>query len=130
MEKLIIKNFGPISEAEIEVKKYTLLIGDTSTGKSIIAKLLCVFRGIILNGIKDVAELTNELNKYDIPYLSNDTKLLYNVADYSIAIDKKNIQTNLPLISLSEFEDKLKKVEEMKQIVTTSEKLEKDALCR
>ena len=40
MEKLIIKNFGPISDIEIDMNEYVILIGDTSTGKSIIAKLI------------------------------------------------------------------------------------------
>lgn len=44
MEKLIVKNFGPIKEAEIELTKYVVFIGDTSTGKSVLAKLISIFR--------------------------------------------------------------------------------------
>lgn len=33
MEKLIIKNFGAIKNVEIDIKKYTLIIGDTSKEK-------------------------------------------------------------------------------------------------
>lgn len=44
MEKLIIKKFGAIKNAEVDIKKYTLVIGNTSTGKSTIAKLVCIFR--------------------------------------------------------------------------------------
>lgn len=40
MEKLIIKNFGPIREAEIELKKINIFIGPQGSGKSVIAKIV------------------------------------------------------------------------------------------
>lgn len=43
MKKLIVRNFGPVKSADIEVKKYNCFIGETSSGKSTIAKLLAVF---------------------------------------------------------------------------------------
>jgi len=61
MEKLIVKNFGPIKEAEIELTKYVVFIGDTSTGKSVLAKLISIFRNanfIFHNqGVKEFKEL-------------------------------------------------------------------------
>lgn len=43
MEKLHIKNFGPIHEAEISINKITVLIGEQGSGKSTIAKLYALF---------------------------------------------------------------------------------------
>jgi ABC-type dipeptide/oligopeptide/nickel transport system ATPase component len=43
-EKLIIKNFGPIKDVELELGRLTVLIGEQATGKSTIAKLLAVCR--------------------------------------------------------------------------------------
>ncbi|WP_241993488.1 AAA family ATPase [Trichormus variabilis] len=40
MQKIIIKNFGAIQNAEIEVKKILVLIGEQASGKSTIAKLI------------------------------------------------------------------------------------------
>ena len=34
MAHLIVKNFGAIKSAEIEIKKYNFFIGHTSSGKS------------------------------------------------------------------------------------------------
>jgi predicted ATP-dependent endonuclease of OLD family len=34
MQKIVIKNFGPITNAEIELKKTIVLIGEQATGKS------------------------------------------------------------------------------------------------
>ncbi len=43
-EKLIVRNFGPIKEAEINIKKVTVLIGPQGSGKSILSKLLAIFK--------------------------------------------------------------------------------------
>jgi len=42
MEKLIVKNFGPLRNVEIQLKDLTVFIG--GTGKSTLAKLLSIFR--------------------------------------------------------------------------------------
>jgi len=44
MESINIKNFGPIKDATIEVKEINVFIGPTSSGKSIIAKLIAIFK--------------------------------------------------------------------------------------
>ena len=77
MEKLIIKNFGPISDVEIELKKYIVLIGDTSTGKSVIAKLICIFQECLLIGVKDIKSFKDKLEKYNIPYLNENSIIEY-----------------------------------------------------
>ena len=48
-DRLIIKNFGPIKKAEIQIRKYNIFIGDTACGKSIAAKLLSIFNIVIKN---------------------------------------------------------------------------------
>ena len=40
MNKLIIKNIGPISHVEMDVNKLNVIIGPQSSGKSTIAKIL------------------------------------------------------------------------------------------
>lgn len=40
--KLSVRNFGPIKKADIETKKYNFYIGNTSTGKSVVAKLIAI----------------------------------------------------------------------------------------
>jgi predicted ATPase len=39
-EKLVIRNFGPIKNVEFDIRKVNVLIGESGTGKSTIAKLL------------------------------------------------------------------------------------------
>ena len=82
---LKIRNFGPIKEANINIRKYNIFIGHTSSGKSIAAKLFTIF---------------NELNKWNSKANTYEIfigKLLqYNIAfkfhdDTSIAYSDESI---------------------------------------
>ena len=46
MERLVIKNFGPINYADIEIKRILVLTGEQASGKSTIAKLIYFFKVI------------------------------------------------------------------------------------
>lgn len=41
MKKLLIRNFGPVREVEIELKRVNLIIGPQSSGKSTVLKIAC-----------------------------------------------------------------------------------------
>ncbi len=43
-EKLIIKNFGPITYVDLNLRKVNVLIGDQGTGKSTVAKILYILK--------------------------------------------------------------------------------------
>ncbi|MEN2399910.1 AAA family ATPase [Flavobacterium sp. MC2016-06] len=81
MEKLIVKNFGPIKEAEIDLTKYVVFIGDTSTGKSVLAKLIAIFRDSFnfLSIQKDIQiiDFKKELKKYNINFNFDDSEIIY-----------------------------------------------------
>ena len=72
MEQLKVRNFGAIKEADIDIKKYNILIGHTSSGKSIIAKLLSIFNNhsfwSTLDG--DFTAFLRLLEKYNINFLA------------------------------------------------------------
>jgi len=88
MEKLIVKNFGPIKEAEIDLTKYVVFIGDTSTGKSVLAKLISIFRDFFFilksknrsmtsfNYEKEL-DLNNQLKNYNIDFNFEDSVFEY-----------------------------------------------------
>jgi len=46
MQKIVIKNFGAIEYAEIEIRKVLVLIGEQASGKSTIAKLIYFFKSL------------------------------------------------------------------------------------
>lgn len=96
MEKLIVKNFGPIKEAEIDLTKYVVFIGDTSTGKSVLAKLITIFRDGIFKFSSNSSEkeenliFENELRRYNIDYDRNKTEMYYYVNNELAFSFKKN----------------------------------------
>ncbi|QSW89573.1 AAA family ATPase [Flavobacterium endoglycinae] len=80
MEKLIVKNFGPIKEAEINLTKYVVFIGDTSTGKSVLAKLISIFRDsfVILSLTESIKiNIKTELKRYNINFDINSSEIKY-----------------------------------------------------
>ena len=59
-ERLIVRNFGPIQEIEIDLKKVTLLIGPQAAGKSTLAKLAAIFSSnqALKTALKEGNEIT------------------------------------------------------------------------
>ncbi|WDF65118.1 AAA family ATPase [Flavobacterium sp. KACC 22763] len=115
MEKLIVKNFGPIKEAEIDLTKYVVFIGDTSTGKSVLAKLISIFRdfsNVVGNKYDDLdyekeLDLTNQLKNYNIDFDFEDSYFEFSNSDLLITIEKKkisNIRDGSEKIKLSNLE--------------------------
>ena len=72
MQKIIIKNFGPVKDAEIEIKKVLILIGEQASGKSTIAKLIYFFKTLKEDVFVTILE-SSKLNDFDI---KNDLAML------------------------------------------------------
>ena len=106
MEKLIVKNFGPIKEAEIDLTKYVVFIGDTSTGKSVLAKLIAIFRDsfIILSFQKELnsIDFIRELKKYNINFFTDKTEISYFQNDFMTGNFIKILELNNNKITLSD----------------------------
>jgi predicted ATP-dependent endonuclease of OLD family len=69
MQKIIVKNFGPIVDAEIEIKGLTILIGEQASGKSTLAKLIYFFK-TLKKDIYNLARLESE--SFDDPTNTNE----------------------------------------------------------
>ncbi len=65
-EILTIKNFGPIKNVELEFRKVNILIGDQSTGKSTVAKLLSVIKEVSVFAEKDLSINGHPASKEEI----------------------------------------------------------------
>lgn len=95
MEKLIVRNFGPIKEAEIELTKYVVFIGDTSTGKSVLAKLISIFResseDLIFENNK---QFKKELNNFNIDFNFETSFIEYYNETFKIQLQNNKISFN------------------------------------
>lgn len=102
-EKLVIHNFGPIKHVDISLKKTTLLIGEQSSGKSTIAKLISIFRDdkFLIN-----PKNKNYFKKYNlINYFEKNTLIEYTCNSYKV-IYKDNKIESIPTVNFQEIKSK------------------------
>lgn len=75
--KLIVRNFGPLKNIEIEVREMVTFIGAQASGKSTLAKLLSIFEDENFRRDKEIT-FEDELKKYNIfSYLKKDSFITY-----------------------------------------------------
>lgn len=99
MKRLIIRNFGPIDNIEIELKRINLVIGPQSSGKSTLLKVACyctwverqVVRTQDINQFCKVEVFLNNLINFHRleGYLKSDTYIVYVSDCASITYDAK-----------------------------------------
>jgi len=95
-EKLIIRNFGPIKEMNLDLGKVTILIGEQASGKSTVAKVLCICRYFSYL-VEDSNEIIDYRSKFSRTALrewglegfeTDDSTISYENEDYSVVIDQ------------------------------------------
>jgi len=84
MDRLIVKNFGPLKDIDIELNKVNLFIGENGSGKSVLAKLITILSNY--TETSDSNLLIEQLKKFNINFLNDDT---YIKKDDFIIKDKK-----------------------------------------
>ena len=91
-EKLIIKNFGPVKDLEVDVRTFTIFIGSQGSGKSTVSKVLTICRDHnwylhILDKSKDVME---PFRKFGIDeFFRNETYIHYYRAQDDVEVEYK-----------------------------------------
>ena len=93
-EQLVVRNFGPITNLDIEIRPFTLFIGTQGSGKSTISKLLTICRDIrwwlqILNG-KDVMKPFVDFGINE--YFQEDSFFSYVLDDEEIKYEKGSFE--------------------------------------
>lgn len=80
--KLIVKNFGPLKDIEIEVREMVAFIGAQASGKSTLAKLISILEDESFRRDDNIS-FEEELKKYNIfNYLKKDTFISYDNINY------------------------------------------------
>lgn len=117
-EYLRIQNFGPIVDIELDnIRPFTILIGESGSGKSTVMKVLSMFRWIykrvVLRSYVRQAKIkktgigiqmktllkTSQLHEY----IKSDSKIVYRRDNYTISFSngKLNAQADIPADELS-----------------------------
>jgi predicted ATPase len=79
MQKIILKNFGAIQNAEIEIKKWLILIGEQASGKSTVAKLIYFFKSLKDDLFQDLYKNTQK----SVTILQNDWTIIIRTQFYN-----------------------------------------------
>ncbi len=88
--KLIVKNFGPLKDIEIEVREMVTFIGAQASGKSTLAKLLSIFED---ENFRRDSKITfeDELRKYNMfSFLSLSSYIKYTKGEYNFEFENGN----------------------------------------
>lgn len=87
-EKLIVKNFGPIKNAEIDVKDMMVFIGAQSSGKSTLAKLITILGDFNFRQNYTVS-FEEELKRYNLfSFLKSNSYIKYESSFFQYTYDK------------------------------------------
>lgn len=116
MRKLTIKNFGPVLNADLELKAVNLFIGEQSIGKSTIAKLITI--------MTDIFSLNMVINKGHIGWLDQLKTYgldIYSKDDYHIQYEwiEKDIHLTLAITK----EDTLTTIMKDETIITDADEI-------
>ncbi len=95
-EKLVIKNFGPITNVELELGRFNVLIGEQATGKTMIGKILCCCRYFSYIALDDQPFFAGQ-SKFSIGLtqwglkesIKENSYIFYECSDYSLTVSQK-----------------------------------------
>jgi len=92
MERLIVKNFGPLKDVDIELNKINLFIGENGSGKSVLAKVVTLILDLENHSI-DEETLFRKFQEYYIGFFRNETIIQF-FSKESLLFEIKNKQIN------------------------------------
>lgn len=95
-DKLIIKNFGPIKDIELELKKVNVFIGEQGTGKSTLAKIFTILNNVrFLSNVNAFVDFLHDYNLFNFLNKSNTYIEYVNSHNYHIIIKGDKVQLNV-----------------------------------
>lgn len=131
-EKLIVKNFFSLQDIDVKLGKFNIFIGEQTSGKSLILKLIAFFRIFGMFQINEYQRGSLQVNEFILNQFKNMLNLgaggdelsdhfftEYKFGLHSIII-KKNIANNLEII----FSDDLSKIFEQAKKILQEKKQE------
>jgi len=107
MDRLIVKNFGPLKDVDIELNKINLFIGENGSGKSVLAKLVTIFTSLI-----DFSEekILQKISEYNINFITRESKIKFFSDDILLLeLREGNLKLDLSLKEVVLENEKLKK---------------------
>ena len=106
-EKLIVKNFGPVKDAELELKKVTIFIGPQGSGKSTLAKLVAICKDGERSFLRSEIPVSYNYNEsyYGLKTFKNE-KSFFSFSSDILKLSNKGAMTEITLNELGEILEK------------------------
>ena len=76
MDRLIVKNFGPLKDIDIELKEINLFIGENGSGKSVLGKTITIILNVIEN-YTDIKNIKSKFEDFNIDFIDDKSKIIY-----------------------------------------------------
>lgn len=121
MDRLYIKEFGPLKEIDIELNRINLFIGANGSGKSVLAKLVTIMMNdtILLNE----EAIIKKIKEFNIDFITNETiiRLYGEGKENDLYIELKNNEIKLSPMMTSlqnNYKNKSNEVENFERITS------------
>ena len=121
MERLIVKNFGPLKDVDIELNKINLFIGENGSGKSVLAKVVT----IVLD-FNESDDILKKFNEYNIGFIFEDTVIEFH-SDNKVYLklqDKKIVFDHAIEEVRIHTKDVTQKIKEVKNYIASNKEQE------
>ena len=100
MNRLIVKNFGPLKDIDIELNKINLFIGENGSGKSVLAKLIAILTNL---EFEDKNGFIKKLEEFQINYLKDETYIKYSFDKYFIEFQDEKLTCSENVLSFISY---------------------------
>jgi predicted ATPase len=115
MQRLTVKNFGPLKDIDIELKSINIIIGENGSGKSILGKLITILK----NDFETAESIIKKFIEYDLyNYLKSNTQIIFWGYDRKISYEIYKDKIIIPT-------DKESLAKELKQIKSQIDNVKK-----
>ena len=103
-ERLVVRNFGPITDLDIEIRPLTLFIGTQGSGKSTVAKLLAICRNAewwqLVQTDAEVDELMKPFYGFAIDeYFQDDSYFSYTLDGHTVKYEEGLFKVETDLLA-------------------------------
>jgi len=101
MDRLIVKNFGPLKDIDIELNNINIFIGENGSGKSVLAKIITI---VLNSSIVDNQLIFKKFMDFNINYIDENSVIIYTKDEQTLFIlENKTVKIQLNRINTSKY---------------------------
>ncbi len=123
MDRLIVKNFGPLKDIDIQLKEINLFIGENGSGKSVLAKTITIILNLLEN-YTDTKNIRDKFIDFNIDFIQETSQIFY-TSEEKIIFKLEKFNFTLPHNTMQTITNKQKnlnnKIHEIKKTLSSND---------